>query len=76
MAELDQLLPPALDELISFGFPDALWIEYVPASTEAGTLYVLDLDYSYTVWRCCLGLSGRWTISPTELFQVQDQRSL
>jgi hypothetical protein len=57
-------LPTKLEQLIEYRWPDALWITHERHSSEAYTLNVLDLDYSYTVWRACLSLDHRWTLSP------------
>jgi hypothetical protein len=57
-------LPEALDELLDYRWPDALWISAERHSPISYTLWILDLDYSYTVWRACLSLDDRWTVSP------------
>jgi hypothetical protein len=56
--------PQALDELVAWAFPDALWITFEPHSDEAFTVNILDLDYTYTVWLATLSLDERWTLSP------------
>lgn len=58
--------PPALEELIDWRWPDALWVTSRMHSKLCYTVNVLDLDYSYTVWRAHLSDDGRWTLSPVE----------
>jgi hypothetical protein len=55
-----------LTELIEWNWPDALWIEVLWHSPQAVTIWVLDLDYSYTRWLGALGLDERWTLSPRD----------
>lgn len=57
-------LPADLDSLLDEFWPDALWIAGQRISDEVYTLWILDLDYSYTEWLACLSLDGRWTVSP------------
>lgn len=61
--------PAALDEVIDYRFPDALWVEVTMHSEEAGSIWILDLDYTYTRWLASLSLDGRWTLSPREGFK-------
>jgi hypothetical protein len=57
-------LPQALDELIAWRYPDALWIEAESHSPQCYVIWVLDLDYTYSKWLATLSLDGRWTLSP------------
>jgi hypothetical protein len=56
--------PYDLDQLVSYLYPDALWVTFDQHSAEVWTVNVLDLDYRYTVWRANLSLDDRWTLSP------------
>jgi hypothetical protein len=59
--------PKALVELVDYRYPDALWVEFDGHSTDCFTVWVLDLDESYNVWRCHLSLDGRWSLSPVDI---------
>jgi hypothetical protein len=61
-----------LDDIIAYRFPDALWVDVHWHSHEAATVFVLDLDYSYTGWRAHLSLDHRWTLSPAPGARVVD----
>lgn len=56
--------PSGLEEILDYGWPDALWIEATPHAPDTYSVWILDLDYSYTEWLACLSLDGRWTVSP------------
>jgi hypothetical protein len=62
--ELIKELPVLLEETLARAFPDALWITSQKHSEECYTVWVLDLDYSYTQWVGHLSLDDRWTVSP------------
>lgn len=55
-----------LDDLIVYGWPDALWVECEMHSQEAYTVWILDADYTYGRWLAALSLDGRWTLSPRD----------
>jgi hypothetical protein len=57
-------LPAALDDLIAYLEPDALWVAGERHSEDAYTVWVLTLDYSYNEYLASLSLDGRWTVSP------------
>jgi hypothetical protein len=59
-----QAIPGRLDEIIDYAFPDALMVGATCHSDGAYTIYILDLDYSYTRWLASLSLDDRWTLSP------------
>jgi hypothetical protein len=59
-----QEIPAELDDLIDYGWPDALMVGATPHGESTYTLYILDLDYSYSRHLACLSADGRWTISP------------
>lgn len=59
-----QALPETLDALVTYRFPDSLWVAAEMHSDEAYTVWILDVDYSYNEARACLSLDGRWTLSP------------
>lgn len=56
--------PSGLVDIVLYRFPDALDLHYERHSDEAWTVYVLDIDYSYSRWLACLSLDDRWTLSP------------
>jgi hypothetical protein len=58
--------PDSLDAIIDYAFPDALMVGGTRHSERAFTIYVLDLNYSYTRWLASLSLDGRWTLSPLD----------
>lgn len=57
-------LPPQVDQLIDRLYPDALWVDPQRHDDMTYTIWVLDADYTYTEWLCCLSLDNRWTLSP------------
>jgi len=57
-------LEASLFDLIEYRFPDALWVELAFHSKGVGTLWVLDVDNTYTEWLCSLSDDYRWTLSP------------
>ena len=59
-----QQLPAALDDLIRYRWPDALWVATERHSGRCIIVWILDLDYSYTEWVAHLSLDDRWTVSP------------
>jgi hypothetical protein len=59
-----QEIPERLDEIIDYAFPDALMVGATPHSEETYTVYILDLDYTYTRWLASLSVDNRWTLSP------------
>lgn len=61
-----QEIPKRLDEIIDYAFPDALMVGATCHSAHAYSIYVLDLDYSYTKWLASLSLDNRWTLSPVD----------
>jgi len=65
-----KLVDPRLEELIDWAFPDALWVDYHRHADDCYTVFVLDLDYSYTGYRAHLSLDHRWTLSPSEPARV------
>jgi len=65
-----------LDELVSWAFPGALWVDYHRHSDDCYTLFILDVDYSYTGWRAHLSLDLRWTLSPADSARVVDMTDL
>jgi hypothetical protein len=58
-------LPQGLQEIIDYAWPDALWIAAEVHSDTAYTIWILNLDYTYTEWTASLSLDERWTLSPT-----------
>lgn len=60
-------LPQALDELISWRWPDAMWVSGECHSSGCYTVWIMDLDYSYNEWLANLSLDGRWTLSPRDV---------
>jgi hypothetical protein len=60
----DREIPVALEDTLAFAFPDALWISTQKHSDEAYTVWILNLEYTYTEWVCHLGQDDRWTVSP------------
>jgi hypothetical protein len=59
-----QEIPADLDDLIDYRWPDALMVGATAHGESTYTLYILDLDYSYSRHLACLSDDGRWTISP------------
>jgi hypothetical protein len=57
-------LPPGLNEIIEYAWPDALWVAAEIRDDETYTLWVLNLDSTYTEWIATLSLDERWTLSP------------
>lgn len=57
----------ALDDLVSYRYPDALDVEYMFHSGRCYTVTVLDLDYRYQVWRAHVSLDGRWSLAPVDV---------
>lgn len=58
------LLPRDLDETISWLAPDALWVSAKRHSDYVYSVWILDVDYSYTEWLASLSFDQRWTLSP------------
>jgi hypothetical protein len=59
--------PQELDELVAYRYPDALWVFSEAHSATCFTIWVLDLDNTYNVWRAYLSLDQRWTLSPVDV---------
>lgn len=65
---MTEFAPPALEETISYAYPDFLGAEVWRHSDSCFTVLVLDLDQRYNTWRAHLSLDDRWTLSPVALF--------
>jgi hypothetical protein len=59
-----QAIPQRLDEIIDYAFPNALMVGATCHSDDVYSIYILDLDYSYTRWLASLSLDNRWSLSP------------
>lgn len=57
-------IPEALNELLDWRFPDALWVSFQRHSRYVYTVWIMDLDYSYNEYLACLSFDNRWTLSP------------
>jgi hypothetical protein len=57
-------LPPGLMEIIDYGWPDALWVAGEARADDAYTIWILNIDSTYTEWLASLSWDGRWTLSP------------
>lgn len=57
-------IPPALDDLLVYGWPDALWVATERKSDRCVIVWILDIDYTYTEYVAHLSLDDRWTVSP------------
>lgn len=57
-------LPPELMKTLEDLDPDNNPVGYERHSDEAYTLMLRGRDHTWTFWRACLSLDGRWTVSP------------
>jgi hypothetical protein len=62
-------LPPGIDELLDYRFPDALDLVYVRHSDEAFTITLMNADYKHFTFRMTLSLDGRWSLVPLAGFE-------
>jgi hypothetical protein len=61
-----QAIPAELDMLIDWQWPNALMVGATRHSDSVYSVYILDLDYTYTKWLASLSLDHRWSLSPRE----------
>lgn len=66
-------LPPALDELIDYAYPDSLWVAGQQHSDGFYTVWVLDVDSCYNELRASLSLDQRWTLTPVQYWSDRDE---
>lgn len=57
-------LPQGLEELVDYAWPDALWVAGEIRDDTTYTIWILNIDETYTEWLASLSLDERWTLSP------------
>lgn len=64
LTEVIMDLPKGLQDLIDYSWPDALWVAGEARGEDFYTIWILNLDSTYTEWNASLSLDERWTLSP------------
>ena len=57
-------LPAGLESLIDWGWPDALWVAAEVRDERTYTIWILNIDGTYTEWMASLSFDERWSVSP------------